>query len=58
MLVHEARQLLKEIKHAEKKTKKFGSGKKKKLLTGGAIGVATGRMPNKPLKKITPSTKN
>ena len=38
-----------------KKTKKFGSGKKKKKsLTGSATGAATGGMANKPPKKDNP----
>ena len=46
---------MKEIKRDEKKPKKFGSGKKKKKsLTGGATGAATGGMANKPPKKDNP----
>ena len=53
-LVHEARQLLKEIKHDEKKTRNLEVERRKKLLTGGATGAAMRGIANKPPKRIIP----
>ena len=51
-LVHEAKQLLRDIKYDERKQKKFG--KKRKILNGGATGAATGGIANNPPKKDNP----
>ena len=55
-LLHEAKQLLRDIKYDEtkQKTKRFGSGKKRKALKGGATGAATGGIANNPPKKDNP----